>query len=74
VEGQKLSFARHKEETRPPFQRSGVERTNKVIGHRVACLPAFACYPWIDMSLTHENLPAAIENLSARIIAIRDSL
>jgi len=26
------------------------------------------------MSLTHENLPAAIETLSARIIAIRDSL
>jgi hypothetical protein len=39
-----------------------------------ACLPTYACYPWIDMSLTHENLPAAIENLSARIIAIRDSL
>jgi len=24
--------------------------------------------------MTHDNLPAAIENLSARIIAIRDSL
>jgi len=26
------------------------------------------------MSLIHENLPASIEDLSARIIAIRDSL
>lgn len=32
------------------------------------------CYDPADMSLTHDNLPVAIENLSARIIAIRDSL
>ena len=25
-------------------------------------------------TMTHDNLPASIENLSARIIAIRDSL
>jgi hypothetical protein len=27
-----------------------------------------------DMSMIHDNLPASIEDLSARIIAIRDSL
>ena len=36
--------------------------------------PPRFCYVALLMTLLHENLPQAIEDLSARIIAIRDSL
>jgi hypothetical protein len=38
------------------------------------CSTVRFCYLRDTMSLTHDNLPAAIEDLSSRIIAIRDSL
>ena len=42
---------------------------------RLRDLSHFLCYPCSSMpDLIHENLPGAIQSLSARIIAIRDSL
>ncbi len=57
--------------------RRGRRRSQEVpvgIQHFRIPLSSPICYSPLPMTLLHDNLPQAIETLSARIIAIRDSL